>query len=205
MVLVPRNKEARIRNDLQLEKLPEPQVPYQAVLTGTALNIKNPAENLPCEENLRLRVGARVICCKNSGGLVNGTLGIVTKLEGKVAVWIRSKDGQEVRLAKEKWEIYSYIYNDETKNIEPIVVGTIDQIPLRHAWALTIHKAQGTTLDNVYVDLKNGTFAHGQAYVALSRCRTLAGLKLASTFYPNNVMVDDHVHDFMKNDVVLDD
>lgn len=107
------------------------------------------------------------------------------------SVWVRL-DGMDtvVEVKKEKWERVEYRWNQTENRIVPEVVGSYSQIPLKAAWAMTIHKAQGLTLENVRVDLGDGAFASGQAYVALSRVRSHKGLSLSNRLTPADVRVD---------------
>jgi ATP-dependent exoDNAse (exonuclease V) alpha subunit len=115
----------------------------------------------------------------------------VSRLDDK-RVWIEI-DGKEHEIEQVSWEARRYAFDQGAEKIVENVTGTFRQFPLRLAWALTIHKSQGLTLDQVYIDLGRGTFAHGQAYVALSRCRSLEGLALARPLRPTDILFDRSV------------
>jgi ATP-dependent exoDNAse (exonuclease V) alpha subunit len=139
---------------------------------------------------LLLKPGAKVMLLRNDPDKrwVNGTIARIARLE-EDRVWVLV-DGDEHEIERVAWENRRYAYDKGEEKIVETVAGTFRQFPLRLAWALTIHKSQGLTLEKVYIDLGRGTFAHGQAYVALSRCRTMHGLALARPLRPSDILFD---------------
>jgi ATP-dependent exoDNAse (exonuclease V) alpha subunit len=121
---------------------------------------------------------------------------------GKTSVFVRI-GGRVHEIEPADWE--RYVYEPDTEGVpQRKAVGVFRQVPLRPAWALTVHKAQGLTFDAVHVDFGRGAFAHGQTYVALSRCRTLEGLTLSRHLRRTDVRVDDAAFAFADNAVYAD-
>ncbi len=185
VILTPTNQVANEINQSFLAKLPGQEWINEAAITGTYADGAHPTD-----QALLLKEGAKVILIRNDPDKrwVNGTLARVTKLKGD-RVWI-DVDGQEHEVEPVTWEAIRYEYDATKDKIVEQVAGTFKQLPLRLAWALTIHKAQGLTLNHVYIDMGRGAFAHGQAYVALSRCRTLEGLAMARPLERRDVIFD---------------
>ncbi len=158
------------------------------------------AVNLPVPEFIELAPGARVMAVRNDPGgrFVNGSLGTVTRLnDGDVFVKFDRRRDEDL-VGPVTWEKVRQQWNEAEQRIQNEVVGTYKQIPLIHAWAVTIHKAQGLTLEDVRVDLGAGAFAPGQVYVALSRVRTIAGLSFARPLRASDVRADPVLIAFMK-------
>jgi ATP-dependent DNA helicase PIF1 len=150
----------------------------------------------PTEQVLELKRGAQVMMIKNDAEKrwVNGTLGTISALsEQKIRVEIA---GTSYEVEPETWQNIQYHYHRETNRIEEEVIGTFVQYPLRLAWAITIHKSQGQTFDNVLIDLGRGAFAHGQTYVALSRCCSLEGIRFSRPVTPRDILFDERIHGF---------
>ncbi|VAV87150.1 DNA repair and recombination protein, putative helicase [hydrothermal vent metagenome] len=185
VVLTGTNRAAFEINQQRLLRLEGKPHSYAAQISGEF------ATNLfPTEAPLVLKAGARVILLKNDPDKrwVNGTLAVVTEV-GENRLFIKI-DGSIHKVEPASWERIRYQIDAKTNKLSKEVIGTFKQYPLRLAWALTIHKSQGQTLDKVYVDLRRGLFAHGQAYVALSRCRTLEGLHLSRMLRPADMILD---------------
>ncbi|MEZ5843335.1 MAG: DEAD/DEAH box helicase [Hyphomicrobiaceae bacterium] len=185
VILTPTNEAANRINRAYLDALPGAARRYAAATTG---EFNEKAQ--PTEAELHLKPGAKVILLRNDADRrwVNGTIAQISRLDDK-RVWIEV-DGREHEIEPASWDNRRYAFDQEAGKIVESVAGTFKQFPLRLAWALTIHKSQGLTLERVYLDLGRGTFAHGQAYVALSRCRTLEGLALARPLVPRDILFD---------------
>ncbi|MEJ2226620.1 MAG: DEAD/DEAH box helicase [Alphaproteobacteria bacterium] len=186
IVLTPINQTAETTNKLFLDRLKGQQTQFEAVING-----KFEPSAYPTDATLILKEGAKVVLLRNDTEKrwVNGTQARVSRIKGHT-VWIEV-DGEEHELEPVAWENIRYEHNPETEKVEEKVIGSFRQLPIRLAWALTIHKSQGMTLDKVYVNFGRGTFAHGQAYVALSRCRTLQGLALARPIMMSDIVFDE--------------
>ena len=185
VILTPTNAAAQRINMAYLDALAGRAYTYEAGVTGEF----NPASQ-PTDQVLVLKPGAKVILLRNDPDRrwVNGTVARITRLTEK-QVFIEVS-GREYEVEPVSWESRRYAFDQTAEKVVESVAGTFKQFPLRLAWALTIHKSQGLTLDRVYIDLGRGTFAHGQAYVALSRCRSLEGLALARPLKPSDILFD---------------
>lgn len=185
VVLTPTNAAANQINANFLQQLPGEAHKFEALITG-----EFSAGAYPTDGDLVLKEGARVILLRNDakGRWVNGSLATVLWLgDHEIGIEV---NGDEYTLEPEVWENVHYAFDTKEDKIVETVAGKFRQFPLRLAWALTIHKAQGMTLDRVFVDFGRGTFSHGQAYVALSRARTMQGLVLARPLRPRDVVFD---------------
>ncbi|MEL6374510.1 MAG: PIF1 family ATP-dependent DNA helicase, partial [Pseudomonadota bacterium] len=186
VILTPTNAAATRINAAFLKALDGEVHTYDAAIAG---DYNKGAQ--PTDAALTLKVGAKVILLRNDPDRrwVNGTIAQVTGLDDDtVEIEI---EGRRFDVERVAWEQRRYAFDQQAEKIVETVAGTFTQFPLRLAWALTIHKSQGLTLDKVYIDLGRGTFAHGQAYVALSRCRTLEGLSLARPLTPRDILFDE--------------
>lgn len=201
--LTPYNETALKINTQNLEAIAEKEFIYEGTIDGKFGkkdkdgNVKD--DNLPAPLKLTLKVGAQVMFTRNdvTHRWVNGTLGTVTELNEKE---IKVKVGNDVHnVSCVVWESYEYEFDKKTKKFSKETAGTFTQFPLRLAWAITIHKSQGLTFDNMILDLSRGAFAAGQLYVALSRVRTLGGLYMTRPVRPSDFKKDDEVIAFASN------
>ena len=185
VVLTPTNAAANAINMGFLGRLAGEPRAFEALVSGEFSEGAFPTDRV-----LQLKVGARVILLRNDpdGRWVNGTMASVTALTQDTATI--DIDGDEHTLEPEVWENVHYAFDQTKDKIVETVAGKFRQLPLRLAWALTIHKSQGMTLDRVYINLGRGTFSHGQCYVALSRCRSLEGLAMARPLRPSDIIFD---------------
>jgi ATP-dependent exoDNAse (exonuclease V) alpha subunit len=156
---------------------------------------------LPTEIDLVLKKGARVMFMNNdpNGRWINGTLGTVIAINTFDEISVEIDNGETVEVQPFTWKMYKSNFNQKTNMIEYEVTGTFTQIPVKLAWAVTIHKSQGKTFDNVVIDIGYGTFAHGQMYVALSRCTNFDGILLKKPIKKHHVILDQRVVGFFNS------
>ena len=192
IILTATNAVAAQRNCEGLAKLKSQPRTYHADVWGTF-----DTSIFPTEGELTLKAGARVMLVRNDpmGRWVNGTLGYVVELGGEEGVVV-DVDGVQHVVGRTSWDNIRYRYDSAQRRIVAEVVGSFTQYPLRLAWAVTIHKSQGQTFQRVHVDIGRGAFAHGQVYVALSRCRTLGGLTLERSLTKRDLVFDRRIYGY---------
>jgi len=189
VILTTTNKLANAINQDRLLRLPGKEVTYNAVATG-----RFDESAYPTDTALKLKKGAQVILLRNDPNKqwVNGTLAKVVALsDHSIVVDI---NGRECDVPVVKWQKIEYSYNEDEDKIEDEVVGAFEQYPIKLAWAITIHKSQGQTFDEVIIDLGYGAFTHGQLYVALSRCTCLDGIRLKRPVMPSDIIFDERIY-----------
>lgn len=194
LVLTTTNALAENINNSKLAQLATRSHEFEGNLKGEfGLN----GARLPSPQQLELKVGAQVMFVKNDsdGRWVNGTIGIVETL-GSEEIKVRVGDVTH-KVEQEKWTNLGYEFSEIEGKIVEKTLGSYTQFPLMLAWAVTIHKSQGKTLERVIIDLGNGAFAAGQLYVALSRCKTLSGIALKQPVTKRDILCDPSVTEFM--------
>lgn len=189
-------------NQKKLDELDGEEFTYIADIEG---DIKE--SSFPTEKYLKLKVGAQVMMLKNDTERprrwANGTLGTITSLDKEVVKVLIN--GKELSLTRANWEKIRYDYDHEVKALTKQIVSVFNQIPMRLAWAITVHKSQGQTYESAVIDMTGGAFAHGQTYVALSRCKSLEGLYLKSRIRPEDIIIDQEIINFMKQAEIIEE
>ena len=194
VLITPFRDTAERINAFRLAQIGAPEITYTGVLSGTFSE-----RDVPAPLNLTLKVGALVVFVKNGDKWHNGSMGIVRSMSSRDITVQLLSDGRDIVTVKpEKWEKIEYS-RDENDRIVENEVGGYKQFPLNLGYAMTIHKAQGKTLDTVVVDVSRGCFAHGQAYVALSRTRRASDMHIASPLSIRDVIFDKRVLDFVND------
>ena len=196
--LYPKKNEANELNRTKFNEIRHQEYVFEGVVNN--FDVENMAN---VDQTIRLKVGAQVMTTVNSytaGGsfeYFNGSIGTITAIDPQ-RNWIKvrfSDNGSEIVVERYTWKNVQQIYDEEMDEIIEKEIGSFTQIPVRLAWAITIHKSQGLTLNSVQVNV-NGAFAHGQTYVALSRCRSLSGLHLEQPVGLGSIIVDQRVVNF---------
>lgn len=197
ITLTTHNYQALTLNDLKLEKLPGKPHSFKATVKD-----EFPEFSYPTSNELILKEGAQVMFVKNDLSrdklFFNGKIGKVTAFDGDIIVVKCPDDDAPIRVEMSEWQNMKYTLDDTTKEIQETIIGTFTQYPLKLAWAITIHKSQGLTFDRAVIDACDA-FAHGQVYVALSRCRTLNGLVLSSRINQGSIIGNPAISDFVNS------
>jgi hypothetical protein len=193
VLLSTHNKKADSVNAFELANLPGRIYSFEAQIEG-----EFPEHLFPCDQMLQLKVGAQVMFIRNDteeGKYYNGRLAVIKQIEGEDITVVFNNSRENYVLHRETWENIDYRMDEETGEIVRHEQGAFRQFPLRLAWAITIHKSQGLTFDKVIIDAGR-SFAPGQVYVALSRCRSLEGIVLHSLIPPTALFNDKRIGEF---------
>ncbi len=223
--LTPTNARANQVNEFFLKQIPAQEKIFRGVAAGRLEGKTPPAEDLL---KLKVGAQIMMLNNDTQKRWVNGTMGKVTgfvkaseeetyeleeleednfayepgatqNADRDLLIEVELESGERVNVGRHTWEMYNFYLDKKSEKIESKSVGNFTQYPLKPAWALTIHKSQGKSFDKVYVDLAGGTFAHGQLYVALSRCRTLEGLHLKRPVRTSDILLDNRVVEFLSS------
>lgn len=194
ITLTTHNYQSHTINDSKLEKLPAKVRRFTAKVEG-----EFPEFSYPNDFELNLKKGAQVMFVKNDISrdklYYNGKIGAIVKIDADIS-WVKCQgDEEDIAVGPVEWQNTKYTIDDETKEIKEKILGTFTQIPLKLAWAITIHKSQGLTFEKAIIDAK-AAFAHGQVYVALSRCKTMEGMVLSTPISNQCIKSDTKVSVF---------
>jgi ATP-dependent exoDNAse (exonuclease V) alpha subunit len=195
VLLTTTNKKAQDYNEKFLNQINE----EEKVFTAEVEDIEN-MNNFPANYELKIKVGAQVMMLNNdsSNRWVNGSIGVVQSIEKSLdldedIIYVRFQNGMVEPVERHTWDLFKYQWNEELQKIETQKAGSFSQYPIKLAWAVTIHKSQGKTFDNVLIDLGYGAFAPGQLYVALSRCKSIEGISLVRPIKPRDIIIDNRI------------
>jgi len=199
ITLTTTNAAADSLNNKKLSQLKTETKKYRGNITGEFDN-----KHLPTSLELDLKVGAQMMLLNNdsAGRWVNGSIGKIIDIKlneesGEDYLVVELQNGEMVNVSRNTWEIFRYIYDKNLGKLDAEIIGSFTQYPVRLAWAVTIHKSQGKTFENVAVDIGNGAFVQGQVYVAISRCTSFEGLILKKPIYKKHIWIDYHITRFL--------